>query len=323
MTYRPPYNITPVITTGVAEISEAIGRLAATEEKLVMPKLRRQNRIKTIQASLQIEGNTLSLEKVTALLAGKRVLGLPKEIQEVRNAFAAYEAMEKYGGWATTIKYACDGLGADVAVVTTPDNAHYDVLKQLAEYPLKLVICEKPLCTDLQQAREIVELYKAKGIPLMVNYTRRFLPYYQKWKQRFDSEELGKFLFGYNYFNRGWIHTATHCIDMVLWFKGNMDDFYIYECPDADFRIWDTAMFFEKGEHFRETRIGNMPVWEYYDKAHWYVIKNAYNFLEGKEPLKCTGEDGLRALEICFELMEGRNNNDWERRKRSRIKGDG
>jgi Fic family protein len=55
--------------------------------------LRRGNRIKTVQASLEIEGNTLNLEQVTAVLAGKRVLGQPREIQEVRNAFVAYEQM--------------------------------------------------------------------------------------------------------------------------------------------------------------------------------------------------------------------------------------
>src|SRR3546814_15136421 len=50
----------------------------------------------TRQASLAIEQNTLSVEQVTAVLAGKPVLGSPKEIQEVRNAFAAYEAMEHW-----------------------------------------------------------------------------------------------------------------------------------------------------------------------------------------------------------------------------------
>ena len=61
--------------------------------------LHRENRIRTIQASLAIEHNTLSLDQVTAVIDGKPVLGLPREIQEVRNAFAAYEAMS---AWAPT-----------------------------------------------------------------------------------------------------------------------------------------------------------------------------------------------------------------------------
>ena len=91
--YQPPLTLTTRILALVAEISEQIGRLTAVDERLQTPQLRRGNRIRTIQASLAIENNTLSIEQVTAVLAGQRVLGLPREIQEVRNAFAAYESM--------------------------------------------------------------------------------------------------------------------------------------------------------------------------------------------------------------------------------------
>lgn len=95
-TYQPPLTLTPQMLALVAEIAEQVGRLTAREEAALTPQLRRGNRIRSIQASLAIENNTLSVEQVTAVLDGKRVLGLPREIQEVRNAFAAYEAMP---GW--------------------------------------------------------------------------------------------------------------------------------------------------------------------------------------------------------------------------------
>lgn len=94
--YQPPLTLTPAMLALVAEISEQLGRLSARHEAALTPQLRRGNRIRTIQASLAIENNTLSVEQVTAVLEGKRVLGLPREIQEVRNAFAAYEALP---GW--------------------------------------------------------------------------------------------------------------------------------------------------------------------------------------------------------------------------------
>ncbi|WP_417775498.1 Fic family protein [Stutzerimonas xanthomarina] len=94
--YQPPLTLTSHMLALVAEIAEQVGRLAAREEMALTPQLRRGNRIRSIQASLAIENNTLSVEQVTAVLDGKRVLGLPREIQEVRNAFAAYEAMP---GW--------------------------------------------------------------------------------------------------------------------------------------------------------------------------------------------------------------------------------
>ena len=97
--YQPPFQITPVILTLVADISEQLGRWSAVldhADKALLPELRRGNRLRTIQASLAIEHNSLSLEQVTAVLEGKRVLGLPREIQEVRNAFATYEQLPNW-----------------------------------------------------------------------------------------------------------------------------------------------------------------------------------------------------------------------------------
>jgi Fic family protein len=96
MKYQPPYTITPAIVNLVAEIGETIGRYTVLAEQNLTPRLRRENRIRTIQASLAIENNTLTLEQVTAVIEGKRVLGHPREIQEVRNAFATYDAMEEW-----------------------------------------------------------------------------------------------------------------------------------------------------------------------------------------------------------------------------------
>ncbi len=56
-------------------------------------ELRKANRIRTIQSSLAIENNTLTVEQVTAIVEGKRVLGSPVEIAEVKNALQAYELL--------------------------------------------------------------------------------------------------------------------------------------------------------------------------------------------------------------------------------------
>ena len=57
------------------------------------PHLRKENRIRTIHSSLAIEHNSLSLEQVTAIIDGKRILGNPVEIKEVKNAYTTYEMM--------------------------------------------------------------------------------------------------------------------------------------------------------------------------------------------------------------------------------------
>lgn len=93
-TYSPPYTITPPMLRFIEKIGECLGRLSLSDPELVTPNLRRDNRIRTVQASLEIEGNTLSLDQVTAVLDGKRVLGTLREVQEVHNAFQAYEQLE-------------------------------------------------------------------------------------------------------------------------------------------------------------------------------------------------------------------------------------
>lgn len=91
--YKPPFHITDKMTALIAEISEQVGRITILQEKTINPHLRRENRIRTIYSSLAIEHNSLSLEQVTAILDGKRILGNPNEIKEVQNAYEAYELM--------------------------------------------------------------------------------------------------------------------------------------------------------------------------------------------------------------------------------------
>jgi Fic family protein len=97
--YRPPFTISSRSVNLVAGISERLGRWAVSDDEALSPQLRHGNRIRTIQASLAIENNTLTLEQVTAVLDGKRVLGLPREIREVRNAFAAYEKLAHWSAY--------------------------------------------------------------------------------------------------------------------------------------------------------------------------------------------------------------------------------
>jgi Fic family protein len=110
MSYEPPYTITPQIVQRVAEIVELVTRWSVRGNDAMMPQLRRNNRIRTIQASLAIENNTLSIEQVTAVLDGKPVVGLPREIQEVRNAFMAYEQLPHWQPYSSVDLLAAHGV---------------------------------------------------------------------------------------------------------------------------------------------------------------------------------------------------------------------
>jgi len=91
--YLPPFRTTDTIIHLVAEISEQIGAIATKGNTAATPALRRKNQIRSIHSSLAIENNTLSLEQVTDVINGKRILGAPNEIIEVKNAYEAYSLM--------------------------------------------------------------------------------------------------------------------------------------------------------------------------------------------------------------------------------------
>ena len=89
--YVPPFHITEDMIALISEISELVGSITTWESMNANPQLRRDSRVKTIHASLAIENNSLTLEQVTSIINGKRVLGAPKDVREVKNAYEAYE----------------------------------------------------------------------------------------------------------------------------------------------------------------------------------------------------------------------------------------
>lgn len=89
--YQPPFTMTEEITNLIVDIGEYVGMIATYDAMNPNPVLRRESRIRTIYSSLAIEYNTLTLEQVTDVVNGKRVLGPPQDIREVKNAYDAYE----------------------------------------------------------------------------------------------------------------------------------------------------------------------------------------------------------------------------------------
>lgn len=119
---KPPYTLSPAILGLIGSVSEKIGQVTAAHLQQPKAELRKENRIKTIQASLEIEGNTLSIDQVTAILDGKRILAPKKDILEVQNAIALYEKLDQL----------------QAGSVTSFMNAHAILLKGLIPSPGKL-----------------------------------------------------------------------------------------------------------------------------------------------------------------------------------------
>lgn len=109
----PPFTLTPLILSQLAEICEQVGQLEGADGVdwgSRSPQLRKDKRIRSIHSSLAIENNSLSLDQVTAVIEGKRVLGLQREVREVKNAFAAYQSLPQWLPYRSKDLLATHGL---------------------------------------------------------------------------------------------------------------------------------------------------------------------------------------------------------------------
>jgi len=135
----------------------------------------------------------------------------------------AKKAVSIWGGKAFfSIKEAFNKQRIDVAVVAVPDQNHYQVLKKISQFPIKLVFAEKPLTTTLKEADEIVRLYKEKNIPVVVNYSRRFIPEFELIRKNIKSNLYGNYLKGSGYYGKGFLHNGSHTIDLIRFFIGEV-----------------------------------------------------------------------------------------------------
>lgn len=209
-------------------------------------------------------------------------------------------AIEWETDWFYSLDEAWDAYDIDIVSICTPDETHYDILNAILKYNPKLVLCEKPLTTNLEQARSIVEKYNQRKIPILVNYTRRFIPQLQELRRKIRGGEFGKYLYGCGFFNRGWLHTGTHMVDFIRWLFDD-SNFDIEEIKNTDYRIYQVNLFFEHG-YWREESQQN-SVHQMYDFHMFYVADNIYRYLTSGEKLLCTGKEALKTLELSVEIM--------------------
>ena len=98
---RPPFDITPKASSSLADIERILGRHEGSMTSTASPQLRRSRRVRTVHASVSIEGNTLTEEQVTAVLDGKRVIAPERDLREVENAIACYDKLPTWTASST------------------------------------------------------------------------------------------------------------------------------------------------------------------------------------------------------------------------------
>jgi len=152
---KPPYELTSRILNLISSISEKIGEVKSARLSKPPTDLRKRNRIKSIQSSLEIEGNTLTVEQITDLIDNKRVLAPKKDIVEVKNAIQVYSALDTFNVYdldslCKAHNILMNGLidnpgqlrrtsvgivkGDDIAHIAPPGDLVYPLLNDLFRY---------------------------------------------------------------------------------------------------------------------------------------------------------------------------------------------
>lgn len=140
-----------------------------------------------------------------------------------RDLRQAARAAELWGGEAFASIAEASARGAlDAVIVAVPDEFHLPVLQELAAYPVRLVLAEKPLARTEAEAEQLVGLYRERGITLAVNYTRRYLPGFAALRERIASGAYGRFLAGTGYYGKGTMHNGSHMVDLLRFLLGEM-----------------------------------------------------------------------------------------------------
>lgn len=143
----------------------------------------------------------------------------------------AKEAADKWGVQAyETLDAAMET--AEVVSCCVPDIFHRQVLEEVLAYHPRLVIAEKPLASSLAEG-EILRRAYGVGIPLLLNYSRRFLPEFQKLRQ--EIKQYGKFVKGVGYYGKGIVHNGSHMIDFLCFLFGTVECLNVLPSAIEDF----------------------------------------------------------------------------------------
>lgn len=123
----------------------------------------------------------------------------------------------------TSTKKMLKEVKPDIVSVAASTQFHFSIVKDLAEFKIKAILCEKPLAYNIKDAKRMVKLCKKSKSLLIVNHQRRFDPLLVKWSERIKKGFLGGIYQGNAYYYNGLFNNGTHLIDMLLMYLGEVD----------------------------------------------------------------------------------------------------
>lgn len=210
--------------------------------------------------------------------------------------------------WGTRALYAdyklmlkCEKI--DMISICTPIHTHYDILRDSAETGIKAIWCEKPLCDDINKAKDIIKICKKKKIILAVNYFRRWSKPYQKLREFIQNGGVGDIQQTACYYSGGILNNGSHLIDILRFFFGEIEwaeGRHFVEEGAKDDPSLDATLWFEKGfavslHAFNDACFRTIEIDIFGTKGR-IRIKDSVNWLELSEAVKHARIPGLKTL---------------------------
>jgi predicted dehydrogenase len=108
----------------------------------------------------------------------------------------------------------------DVISICTSTESHYSIVKEIISYKPKAIICEKPISFSIQEAIELEALSIKSGVPVIVNYMRRFEPGANRVRNLLERKAIGSLQKGVVFYTKGLFNNASHFIDLLTYWLG-------------------------------------------------------------------------------------------------------
>ena len=177
----------------------------------------------------------------------------------------------------------------DIVAISTPPNSHYLYLRLCKKYKVTAVICEKPICHSLLDARRMQRLAKDSKMIILVNHQRRFFELFRRAQKKIQSGRLGRVRQITAYYSNGMLNNGSHIIDAlrfllqdeivsVIGARNSKNETH----PKGDYNI-DGICFFRKGavatiQSFDQNTYGIHEIRIMGDKGALLINKYGFEF---------------------------------------------
>lgn len=171
---------------------------------------------------LEQDGSTyiLTHARAISLHPSFKLVGAVDPVEELRGKFEKYYKCPAY----KSIDKAMLDLEPQIIIVAVPTNMHLSVIENVLSFKsTKVILCEKPLSHDLNDANKIVYACQDKSVKLFVNYIRRSDPGVKKIKNRFDRDEIISPVEGVVWYSKGFLHNGSHFFNLLEYWLGQYE----------------------------------------------------------------------------------------------------